>query len=96
MKKLIIIALLGLGALTSCKKESSPSLIGTWLAADKGTQFTIDNLEGKGKSNFILKGDQLTWKFNDSITTVYKVVYVREKSMTLNEKGEDKYFLRVY
>lgn len=96
MKRLTIIALLAIGALTSCKKESKPSLYGKWLAADGSTQFTIDNLQGKGKSNFVLKGDQLTWKFNDTITVVYKVIQVREATMTLNEEGIDKYFIRTY
>lgn len=95
MKKLSIIALTLVISLSSCKKDKLNSLYGTWIGVGHSTQFTIDNLDGKGKSNFILKGDQLKWKFNDSVTIDYTVKFVREETMTLVEKGEDKYFLRL-
>lgn len=92
MKKLFLLVFLSL-LLFACKKEEAPSLYGTWLSTDKGTQFTIDNLKGKGKQNFVLNGDILTWKLND-ITTVHKVIHINKSTLTLNENGVDIHFMR--
>jgi len=78
----------------SCKKEDNPTLIGTWLSTDKGTQFTIKNLKGEGISNFTLKGDELVWKLNE-IVTAYKVIRINPHTITLNEQGNDVIFMRI-
>ncbi|WP_316851153.1 hypothetical protein [Pedobacter agri] len=93
MKKLILLSFLISISIFGCKKEEVPSLYGTWLSTDKGTQFTIDNLEGKGKQNFVLDGDILTWKLNE-ITKIYKVVHINKSTLTLNENGVDIHFMR--
>ena len=92
MKKSVLI--LSVLFLFACKKENSPTLTGTWLAVDKGTQFTIDRVDGKGKSNFVLEGDKLVWKLNE-VTTTYKVIYVQHQTLTLNSGGSDIIFMRI-
>ncbi|NII81758.1 MULTISPECIES: hypothetical protein [unclassified Pedobacter] len=94
MKKILLIIIITF-SLASCKKDNKPTLLGTWLSSDKGTQFTIDNLEGKGKESFILKGDTLIWTTDFMGETKYKVVYIHEQTITLSEKGNDIQFIRI-
>lgn len=93
MKHLILTLAISL-CLFGCKKEDNPTLIGTWLSTDKGTQFTIKNLKGEGVTNFTLKGDELIWKLNEIVTT-YKVIRINHETITLNDRGNDVVFMRI-